>query len=107
MNKRFYSTAEKLATVEDLIESFRRTSRSVADYDRLSVLKSIAADLRGRMGGSPHIAMIELERRIAAAVRTKTTLGYENGHLVGVGQELISRWPVVKQSLEKFGAEMP
>ena len=105
MNRRFYSTAEKLATIEDLIEAFRRTSTTSADFDRLSVLKSIAADLRGRIGGTPHIAMVELERRITAAVKSKTTLGYENGHLVGVGQELISRWPTVKQSLEKFGTE--
>ena len=105
MNKRFYSTAEKLSTVESLIESFRRTSTTPADYDRFWILKSLAADLRGRIGGTPHIAMVELERRITSAMKSKTNLGYENGAMVGVGEELMGRWPTVKQALEQFESE--
>ena len=102
MNKRFYSSAEKLGAVEALIETFRRTSTTPTDFDRLWILKSIAADLRGRIGGTPHIAMVELERRITGAMRSKTNLGYENGAMVGISEELIGRWAIVKQALEKL-----
>ena len=47
--------------------------------------------------------MTELERRIVFAQRSKTRLGYDRGALLGIAEELIGRWPTVKQALERFG----
>lgn len=101
-----FTTQEKLSVVEGLIEAFRRSGGDSDDNRyRLRVMAAIASDLRGRLEQAPNIALTELERRIAAVVRSKTPLGYGNGPLVGVGEELIGRWPIVKQALERFGAD--
>ena len=102
---KLFTTEEKLREVENLIEAIRQTSRSDADDRRLAVMKALATDLRGRLDTAPNIALTELERRVAAAVRSKSSLGYKNGAMVGLGEELIGRWPTVRQALEKFGAD--
>lgn len=98
-----FTILEKLGAVEQEIDRLRRTG---GDVDHLRVLRAVAADIRGRLETAPSVALVELERRMAAVSRAKTRLGYENGALVGVAQELIGRWPVVKQALERFGAEI-
>jgi hypothetical protein len=80
-------------------------SVSAQQVFRSLILKSIASDLRGRLDGIPNAVLVELEARITAAVRSKGPLGYGTHALRGVGEGLIARWPCVKQSLERFGAE--
>lgn len=99
-----FTTQEQLLEVEHMIEALRSFENSDEDRHRIRILGSIASDLRGRLGRAPNVALIELERRIAAAVRSKTRLGYANGTMVGIGEELIGRWSTVRQALEKYGA---
>jgi hypothetical protein len=100
-----FTTEEKLAEVERQIEALRRLAATEDNYRQIRIVRSIAADLRGRLGGAPSIALAELERRIVFAHRSKTRLGYDRGALVGIAEELIGRWPTVKQALERFGGE--
>jgi cobalamin biosynthesis protein CbiD len=92
------TTDEKLRAVEALIEDLRGNPEA-------EVYKAIAKDIRARLDSAPSAALHEIERRMAAVQRTRSRLGYENGALVGVAQEVIGRWPVVKLALELFGAD--
>ena len=95
------TTQEKLDFVERLLIDERRDSGH-----RNEILKALASDLRGRLSGAPTVALVELERRMIAAKHSKTSNGYSGGAMVGLAEELIGRWPSVKQSLELFGAEI-
>lgn len=99
------TTQEKLETVEELIEAFRQTARSPAEDLRILSLKAIAADLRARLAGAPNLALFELERRMVAVRRHGSGSAKVNAQ-IGVAEELVCRWPVVTQALEKFGAEI-
>lgn len=103
MTTRKVTTADKLATVEVMIETLRRPG--VID-DRVTILKAIAADLRGRLGNAPSVAEHELERRLSAVERARERGADERGAVIGLGEELVGRWPCVKQALERFGAEV-
>lgn len=103
-----FTLDEKIALVEGLIEASRADVRVFGDSmasRRFALLKSIATDLRGRRGIAASRALYELERRIADAKRKKGPGGYKPGDVQGLAEELIGRWPTVKQALEKFGAE--
>ena len=100
MTLRLITTAEKLSEVESLIE------HHVLNGENVDVLREIAKDLRGRIDHAPSVVLSEFERRMASLLRTKTALGYEQGKMHGLAQNLIQRWPVVKQALEKFGADL-
>lgn len=97
---------QQLHEVEDLIEAFR-WSRDTGEpaEQTYRALKQIAADLRGRMAPSVVSTVVELQRRIDAAARAKTALGYEIKHLVALGQEMIGRWSVIRRALERFAAD--
>ena len=98
-----FTTAEKLAEVELLIE--REKQASQWNRHRIAVLASIAVDLRARLDGVPTAILVDLERRVVSAVRSKTALGYDAHAIRGVGEGLVVRWPTVKQALERFGDE--
>ena len=108
MADRMFTVADKLRTVELLIEDFRwaRNDDALPEHLTYRVLKAIASDLRGRMNGSAEDARREIGLRIAGAIRSKTALGYERGMMLGVAEELIGRWPVIEQALERFEAEL-
>ena len=98
------SDAERLTSIERLIEERRK---QFGHGDRLAeIWVSVAKDIRARMDQAPNVALAELERRMKAVYRSKTALGYSQGALQGVAEELIGRWPVVKQALERFGVEI-
>lgn len=90
------STAEKLSEIERLLGADPRNE----------VLKSIAADLRGRLQSAPSVAMVSLERVVVAAARAKTPVGYPHNNLVDVAEHFLGRWAIVKIALEKFGHEV-
>lgn len=102
------TTAEKLAVCERLIEDFRwggRPETHTAEYRSYEVLKSIAADLRGRIETAPTIAEVELERRIKRFRESKTAGGgYAIGPTQALATEVVARWAILKQALEQFGA---
>lgn len=108
MSLHTFSTAEKLAFVEDLILVSRRVAVDAGkDPDilhRLNLLKAIAADLGARVDSAPSIALERLDGRIRVVARSKTALGYSMESLRGLGDEVIARWPVIKQALELFGS---
>jgi hypothetical protein len=88
---------EKIEAIEDLIE---------AEPMHYKVLKAIAKDLRGRLDGAPSVAETELGRRINAVEASKAQkAGNLEQRLSALGQEVIARWPVVSQALERFADE--
>ncbi len=93
MTTKAFTTAEKLAVIENIIEN-------PSPGDDVDVLKSIARDLRGRLDGTPSVALAEMDRVVVAALRSRAA----PGHMIALGQETLRRWPTVKQSLELFGA---
>lgn len=101
-----FTTDEKMAALEKLIETLRRTANGVEDNERIRIMGAIATDLRARINAAPTVALTQIERRMTAVMRHKTRLGYETGTMVGFAEEVIGRWSVVKQALEKFGAEV-
>lgn len=104
MSLRLYSVAEQLEVIEGLIEQIRMTESR--DDLRLEILKSVAQDLRARVDHAPTAALFQLQARLAKVLRSKENGSkYKTGTLVGVADELIARWPVVKQALERFEAE--
>lgn len=101
MTFRTFTTHEKLSEVERLIEQQRSAG------SRNEVLIEIAKDLRGRLAGAPSVALLQLERRLAATQHRRfEPVRSQIDAVVGVGEELIARWPIVKQALERFGAEL-
>lgn len=103
--KAMFSNQEKLTEVEAIIEAMRQMPGSAETQERICILGAIASDFRARLDAAPTIALTQIERRITSAMRHKTALGYENGTMVGIAEEVIGRWAVVKQALEKFGEE--
>lgn len=95
------TTHELLNAVEALIVAERRLTGR-----KNEVLCEVAADLRGRLSEAPCMAMLYLDQRLQAMKRSKTAIGYSEGTMMGVAQELLHRWPVVKQALERFGAKI-
>ena len=102
--KRPLTDAEKLIEIEALIEDFRyaRNDPILQEHRTYLTLKSIAADLRGRGPGVAGAAQVELQRVIDNAIAAKTGLGYDVNRLRRVAEELIGRWPTIRQALERF-----
>jgi hypothetical protein len=94
---------EKITAVEMLLDHFRGPGTD--NHLMHEVLKAIAKDLRGRLNGAPSVTELELGRRINAVEASKAQkAGNLNQRLAALGQETISRWPVISQSLARFGA---
>lgn len=99
-----FTPEEKLEAVERMIEQLRLAgARGTIDIE---ILKAIAKDIRARMSESPSAAALELERRLYAIAESKTALGYDERRMRAAAEELMNRWPVVQQALERFGAEI-
>lgn len=94
---------EKIAVVDRLIDEFRwsRPMPETEEYRTYATLKEIAEDLRGRLAGTPGIVEHELETRIASARASKTGMGYPQTVMVALAENLIGRWPTVKQALAR------
>jgi len=100
MTLHVFTTQEKLAEVERLImESKRLTGADAA------VLKAIAQDLRGRANGSPSVALYDVQRRVDAVARSKSSTGYDKAKLHELGEGVAVHWSTIKQALEMFGAD--
>jgi len=77
-----------------------RSKPDVPEHATFNALKQIAADLTARLPGQPGKVRKALGLRIADAVRSKTALGYDENHLVGIGENVIGEWPAIEYALE-------
>ena len=99
--------AEQIDAVTRLLDDLRwaRNEPGCIEYRTFEALKTIAKDLRARQPQVPGATLLALRRRLADAAASKTAFGFEHSALMGIGQETIGRWPVIRQALERFGAE--
>lgn len=95
------TTQEKLDEVERLIEECWRLTKQ-----RNPCLNAIAEDLRGRLEGAPSVAVVELERRLDHLKQHPGAGPDRIKAVITVAEQLVCRWPTVKQALELFGAEI-
>lgn len=66
----------------------------------LNALRVIAVEYRAREPSAIEAALTELTRRHNAIHDSKTALGYSQTHLIAMGNEVVSRWAVIRQALE-------
>jgi hypothetical protein len=107
MALRIVSLEQKLVAVEMEVAEARHGRRdpgspAQAHYE---ALKSIAKDLQARMELPRSNALGELERAIERLIRSKTGLGYDEGHMNAVAQVVVNKWPTISMALERFGEE--
>lgn len=98
-------TAEALAEVEKLIEYYRgQGARDPAHPANrtYATLKAIASDLRARLPAAPGEAQRELQRALDDLERSKDGASFSDGCAQNVAMQIRSRWPVVRQALERF-----
>lgn len=94
---------EKLAVVEIAIRAVRKKARIDPTHKaNFEALKSVAADLRARMGLPQSNALDKLRRALESAKSSKTALGYEQSKLIAVANVVIHEWPTIQQALEQF-----
>lgn len=97
---------EKIEIVERFIRDRRDASNGTKqDHDR-AILCAIASDLRARQATAPSAAEDQIERRLRG-VRNAQERGDDlTGAKMSLANEIMGRWPVIRQALEKFGAEL-
>lgn len=94
-------------SVEDQIAAIDRLLVDHRGHPRNEALKAIASDLRARLDRrQATAALTELQKRIQNVKASKASLGYSQGTLIALGQELVGRWPVVQLALERFELEV-
>lgn len=94
-----------------LLEQIELVERLIAMEPKASpsrpIMKTISAGLRARLETAPSAAEVALSAKIDAAKRAKVPgWDYPPSRMITIADELIGRWPVVKQALERFGAEI-
>lgn len=98
-----FTTEEKLAGVEHLIEIMRwaRSNPGTPEHHSRELLKAIARDLRAQLHGAPLRTMNSLEYRVETARRQKARIGYcEISVLQSIGEDVLADWPVLRRALE-------
>jgi len=105
MSLHLFTLAEKIEALTIEVDSARRVARpsGSAAQRQYAVLKAILADLKARAVFPRSQPLGELERALARMQRSKTALGYDEGHMVAVANTVINKWPVISQALEQFG----
>lgn len=103
MIKPLPSLADKLRVVEALIVAHRpfRMAWGSKENETYTILKSVAEDLRARSAGTAQ-AVLQLERKMEAAREMR----HDRGRLCAVLDELVSRWAMVRQAMERFGTSL-
>lgn len=93
--------ATALAEIERLIVALRAARNlnpGTAERDTLDLLKWIAADMRG----DTTAAIGEAQRQLQYALEAMKAAPEDPGKLRRVAEELVARWPTVRQALEFF-----
>lgn len=103
MARLLYTTSEKLAEVERAIRG-AKFGHNDLDVD---ILKAVALDLRARLANAPTVALSIIESRVLSAKRARVNGGnYPPGPMIGIAEEIIGRFPVIKQALEMLDAKI-
>lgn len=107
-----YMLVDQIAAVEAVIGEIRQYTEphTEADKKMLGVMASIAKDLRSRIPENIGKTRVAIHQRINLANSKRDAShnhlnGYQEKHLIGIAEELIGRWPTVRQALEKFEQE--
>lgn len=97
---------EKIEIVERFIRDRKQAPKGTPqDRDRM-ILCAIASDLSARRATAPSAAEDQIERRLRG-VRNAQDRGDDlTGAKISLANEVMGRWPVIRQSLERFGAEI-
>lgn len=106
MALKLFTIEEKLAAVRAEIVAQRSVARppGSAAQRHYDILKSIAADLQGRLELPRNNALGDLSRSMERMVQSKTELGYYDvERMAQVATVVISKWPIITQALENFG----
>jgi hypothetical protein len=108
MSDRIFTTEEKLAEVEQLVENFRWSRRYPEDpeYQTYLVLKAIAEDLRAPLPATQNKALEVVGFVVNAAMRSKAQLGYlEVGHQQAIADRVMKYWGTIRSALEQCGGK--
>lgn len=107
MGFRMHTLEQKLALVERLIVDSREEARSgSADaVETNSILKDLATEFRARLELPRNQALGAMERALYQVVRSKTSLGYDEGKMIAVANVVLHKWPTIRQALEQYGEE--
>lgn len=100
---------EKIEMLEGIIKQYRwaRNEEPMsAPRQILDALRSIVADLRARKATAPNAAEQQIERRLRGIHNAQERGDNPDGAKISMANEVMGRWPVIKQALERFGAEI-
>ena len=103
MTLRMFTAEQQIEELEGLIRDVRIGRRPTVSMD---VVKSIIADIQGRHPEEAGIALSELRRLLADAAASRTAMGWSAGSLRAIAENVIGRWPTIRQCLERFEAEL-
>lgn len=95
------STRDRLTAIEAVIETLRPHLRS----NHLDALKAAAADLQAQLPHAPAVAVVEIERRLQAVKRRPAGNDRVRAQ-IGVAEEIVNRWPVIRQALEFYDSHV-
>lgn len=104
---------QKISAIDQLIVMVRegmsgRSGLTTAEIEHYEALKAIGADLRARQRMPKNNALGALERELVLMKAGKPAgrgASYEQARMNQVANIVISKWPVIRQALEKYGEE--
>jgi hypothetical protein len=100
------SIDDKIAVIDGVVGTYNwaRKQPGTPEYNTLMVLKAIHADVRAQHPVRIGQSLAELTKRVDACKAHKRPDGnYELWALQALAQEVIGRWSVIRQALEKYG----
>jgi hypothetical protein len=103
MTLRMYTAGQQVEELEGLIRDLRQGRRPTVSVD---VVKSVVEDIRARFPEEAGDTLGGLQRLLADAAASRTALGWSAGSMQAIAQFVIGRWPRIRQSLERFEAEL-
>jgi RecA/RadA recombinase len=103
MTLRMFTAEQQIEALENLIRDARLGRRPAVSVE---VVKSIVEDIRARFPEESGETLGGLQRLLADAAASRTALGWSAGSMQAIAQFVIGRWPRIRQSLERFEAEL-
>jgi hypothetical protein len=103
MTLRMFTAEQQVSELEGLLRDLRLGRRPTVSVE---VLKSVVSDIQARFPEEPGDALRDLQRLLADAAASRTALGWSAGSMQAIAQNVIGRWPTIRQALERFEAEI-